>query len=1151
MDGQEEELGTAPQLDFPVVGIGASAGGLEAVTTMFRKVDTGMGMAYVLVMHLDPDHESLMVELLSRKTQIRVRQIADGDDLEVDCLHVIPPGSSLRIEDGLLRLDAFSEPRGLRRPIDSFFTSLAHSQGEKAACVVLSGTGADGTAGLQVVKELGGISIVQSPEEARYDGMPFSAISTKLSDFTLPAAEIVPRIKTYFDGANSPTIPDDEEADRIIGTISSVISENIGQDFSGYKKSTLFRRLNRRMQILEFADPEDYTRFLKSSASEQQELAQDFLINVTSFFRDPENFEILKRTVIHPLIARSELSDEIRFWVPGCSSGQEAYTLAMLVHETCTELQHKPLIQIFGTDIDETMIALARRAQYPVSMFNELPKHYQDAYTFGLDGKFEIVKEVREMVRFSFHNVIQDPPFSKIDLISCRNLLIYLGEELQKGLFPLLHFSLKPDGHLFLGTSENVTRRGELFHDIDQRARIFKRNNATKRMRLTLPLGGTNRNAPSSGKKQTLSRDQDFPRHQSMDATNAVIYEQYAPPFVRVAHDGRILDSSGDLSLFLMTRPADERHLHSLARDEVRNVIFPLIAGAVKESRRCAVKDVEISSPFGVQKTDIVAHPMKDDTVAVIFLVKDRLKPVVDEFEFRPIPENRRIADLQEELQANRLLLKSKVEEIETANEELKSSNEEMMSMNEELQSANEELTTANEELKNKIDELTLVNADLDNFLKSVDLAMIVLDRAKRIRHVTDAARQVLPIKRSDQGRYITEFNINFGHFDLTKTINDVMDTGDAFTRTTELNEDGKAFFVRITPYVFADGSVNGVSITLVDITDEYKLRNSLDLESQRLKLALEAGRIGIIEVDVETQAVSVDSVMARQVGLLTAGVFTMDEVTQNFHPEDLALFSDNLARAVEEDTEYEFDFRVNQPGEDTRWIRTRGLAYTSIEGTKKVLAHAIDVTDRRSAIEHREMLLSEMSHRIKNLFAVISGIIQSVPKSGDEAKQLSEDLNARIVSLGKAYDLARRSTSKSGVHLRDLLKSVVSPHVSTQSISFDGPPILVSQTYLNTFTLIVHELATNAAKYGALGNKDGKLDVTWTVTEDNRIKLVWKEDTPGFKQGKTKRGFGSRLIETSVRQLVGEFERSFTKSGAVVNLLVTLSINKSEGDDE
>ncbi|MEM7718273.1 MAG: CheR family methyltransferase [Pseudomonadota bacterium] len=1262
LDDDSDLSETDPLIDFPIVGVGASAGGLEAVTEMFRDIEKGTGMAFVLVMHLDPDHESLMVELLGRKMQIDVRQIADGDPIQVDCLHVIPPGSSLSVEDGRFRLVTFSEPRGLRRPIDSFFVSLAHTQGHRAACVVLSGTGADGTAGIRTIKEYGGVCAVQSPEEARYDGMPFSAISTKLVDFTLNAAQIVPRIQNFFEGSDKKVFPSEDDSAHVMDELTAIIQIQLGHDFSGYKRSTLFRRLFRRLQVLEYDDPKKYLEFIRNDASEQQALAQDFLINVTSFFRDQEMFEILQEKVIVPLIQGSEASDEVRIWVPGCSSGQEAYSIAMMIDETCEELQIRPLVTIFATDIDASMIAHARKGQYAVSAFNELPTRYQGKYVVGLDGKFEIAKKIREMVRFSVHNMIQDPPFSKIDLISCRNVLIYFGEELQKELFPLLHFSLKPGGVLFLGNSENVSRRGELFSSVDQKAQLFRRQNLDKRLHIHLPLGNRARGltTPTSNK---MTKELDFPRHKSLDASNLKIYEQYAPPFVRVAHDGRILDSSGDLSLFLMSRPGEERDLGSLARNEVRHIVLPLVSEAANEERRRAAKDVEISSPFGIVTADIVAHPLNDGTVAVVFIVSDRLKPIVDEYEHVPITPDRRIADLQEELQTSRLLLKSKVEEIETANEELKSSNEEMMSMNEELQSANEELTTANEELKNKIDELTLANADLDNFMKSTDLAMVVLDRALRIRHVTEAARRIMPIKDTDHGRALSEFSLGFADFDILSSIQKVITSGETYEHTTGNNQESQSYFIRVTPYFFGEGMVEGASLTVVDIssevelrrkltrdtallnlamqggqmgfgeldmdtgmaqmdelsaqqmglpgagsysfdnmmkhwnpddviksekarldavrnetgfsiqyrvktpegqtkwftargarinedketaryavitidlTDEIQMRHDLHRESDRLKLAMRAGRMGLAELDVESDTVTIDTVFAKQFGLDGPGVIPMSMIAETIAAEDRSLLSESMERAIELDEEYEIDFRLNRDTDAEEWIRTRGLSYKSADGRKKVVGPTIDVTATKRTMRQQETLVSEMNHRIKNLFAVISAMVQSAPKESDDTKQFANDLVGRIVSLGRAYDLFRSNGELGNIKLDMLLRSILSPHLMASQLTLTGPEVEISEHNITTLTLVLHELATNAAKHGAIQNSYGTIEIAWSLLDDGQTRLTWRERMSDFESGDEEPGFGTSLITTGMTQLKGEFERRYHDDGAEVLL--------------
>ncbi|MEL7189921.1 MAG: chemotaxis protein CheB [Pseudomonadota bacterium] len=1260
----EPEIGNKSQLDFPIVAIGASAGGLEAVTQMFHNVEPGTGIAFVLVMHLDPNHESMMAELLSSKTRLNVRQIADNDHLEVDCLHVIPPGSSLTIENGKFKLDPFSEPRGLRRPIDSFFSSVARIQGEKAACVILSGTGADGTAGLHSIKEFGGVCAVQSPEEARYDGMPASAISTDLVDFVLGSDQIVGRLQGYFDGALKSQLPLDEKASEpALQSIFAVLREGVGVDFSGYKRSTLLRRLRRRMQVLEIAALQHYIDHLSSEEAEQKALARDFLINVTSFFRDVENFELARKLVLTPLLKQVSRSKEVRIWVPGCSSGQEAYTIAMMVAETCEELDVRPLVQIFATDVDEVMIEHARQASYPVSTYTEIPAKYRERYTIATEERFEIAPEVRRLVRFSVHNIIQNPPFSKIDFISCRNLLIYLGEQLQSEVFPLLHFSLRPGGNLLLGTSESVIRSSDLFLPVDQHARIFRRNDTARRVHVNLPLGSTSRDGVIQRGIGKLASETDFPRHQSFDASNATIFEHYAPPFVRVTTEGRIIDSSGDFSLFIEARPGDDRSLGTLARDGLAEVIGPLASDAIATGERKSLQGLSVTYPFGTQKTDIIAHPMKDETAAVIFLASEQLKPVVDQFAVKPISRDQRISDLQDELKSLKLELKSKVEEIETANEELKSSNEEMMSMNEELQSANEELTTANEELKNKIDELTLANADLDNFLQSADLSMIVLDRDCRIRHITNAARQNLPLQRSDEGRSLAEFNLPVAGIAIHEEVQKVIETGHSFECTTSPNSNGQSFFLRITPYFFASGVVEGASITLLDISNEEELRRDLADETRKLRLAMDAAnmgswetnletgdmivdevaaelagldrhgaisraaffkhispedvgkfsaigeasshdeqpyshtaridhpekgtrwmrvhakpyqsedgshwitglglditeimqlqeelkweseklrnalqtaRMGVAEYDPETLETTADAILAEQLSLDGPGTYSPEELQAYLFKEDIPKVESALTHASETGEEYEIDYGVAVPGEEPRHFRTRGFLMANPNGRKKIVAPTFDVT----AIRYQQLLVEEMSHRIKNLFAVVGGLIQAAPKENPAAHQMACDLLDRVVSLGRVYDLARKEAGSAGVTLGDLLRSITEPHSTSQDLSIQGPEVMVDNETVNTLTLIVHELTTNAAKYGALSHKKGKLHIGWECDQESGVTINWIEETPGFSPTKSDDGSGKTLIDSGVRQLKGSFSRTYAATGAEIEIRLQL----------
>ncbi len=1139
-----------PQVGFPIVGIGASAGGLEAVTNMFSKIEPDLGLAYVLVMHLDPNHESLMVELLSRKTSVKVVQIEDGDEIQPDQLHVIPPGFALSMDGKVLKLDRFDEPRGLRRPIDNFFGSLAKNQGEKCACVVLSGTGADGTAGLRAGKDLGGVVAVQVPEEAKYDGMPYSAISTNLIDFTLPADEIIPRLHSYFSGADEADWSlfdrhsegrELELAESTLSRVFRLVQEASGNDFSGYKTSMLMRRLKRRMQVKQQRELVSYLSLLRDDKEEQLALAQDFLINVTSFFRDWEKFELVRKQVLVPLVSNASTSDELRIWVPGCSSGQEAYSIAMMVDRTCEELNARPLIQIFATDIDADMLARARTGEYLISELFDLPSSYQEAYTSVLDGKFEVTAKIKEMVRFSHHNLLQDPPFSRIDLISCRNLLIYLNEELQTQLFPVLHFSLRPGGYLYLGSSESTSRQDELFTTVDLTAKIYKRLETSRRRPLNIPLSKVSSSQSPRTAAQRLSEDLDFPDFPSLSASNDEIYQEYAPPFVRVTKGGRVIGSSGDLGLFLLSRPGEERELSSLLRDGIRETTLSLLSDAAASGLRKAIEGIDVHASFGTLKADIVAHPMRDGTVSILFVVQGQLKPIVERYRVAPVSPDKRVTDLQNRLAETQEVLKRKVEEVETANEELKSSNEEMMSMYEELQSASEELTTANEELKNKVDELTLAKADLDNFLTSAGVAMIVLDRSLRIRHVTDAVMDLLPIQKSDNGRFLTEFNLSWGPDDLARSIRAVMDTRVPYLETTNADREGLSLFVRIEPYYFKDGSVEGATLTLTDISQEVALRDELARETQRLMLAMRAGNMGLAEFDFESQLVTIDQTLARQLGFNEAGVHGLGEFKQKVVEDDLSVLDQHLSASLKDGEEYEFVFRVRRSDGNFRWLRTRGTRYTSKDGRQKLIGPTLDITEATNFHERRELLVREMSHRIKNLFAVISSLVHIAPRGYQDTKSMASELVEKISALGRVYDLARKKTTADGVELKELIRSVLEPHVLTQSVELSGPSMQVTGDTLNTFTLAIHELVTNAYKYGALSVDGGELKINWESGDDGLTTFNWSENMPDFKVPECNDGFGSELLHGTTGQLEGSFRRDYSENGADIEFSVRL----------
>ncbi len=715
-----------------IVGIGASAGGLEAVREMLTGATPESNLAYVVVQHLDPNHESLLAELLSRHTEMNVRQVSGGETVEADNVYIIPPGHGLSVQDGCLHLTDFEQPRGLRRPIDDFFESLAIDQGRFAACVILSGTGADGTAGLRAIKEHGGLCIVQEPSTAKYDGMPTSAQNTGLVDFVRSPELIIGAIRQFY----AHTIIDEMDTklartvEQSINDICSVVKTTVGHDFSGYKQSTLVRRVQRRIQVLGLADASEYLQHIKSDPEECATLFRELLINVTRFFRDKEHFQVLRERTVETLVRGADEESEIRVWVPGCSSGEEAYTIAMMfAHEV--RLQRRAVnIQIFATDIDEQMLRLAREGVYPQAALADIPEEMRDLYTIAKDGKFQVSAKIRDMIRFSVHSIVRDPPFSSIDLLSCRNLLIYFGDKLQSSALPIFHYALKPGGTLFLGPSETIGRFDHMFYPIDQAARVFERNNA----RPEYPLHLSGRTRDQARNSQRPERDQEESTRLEWNDSSIThrILEKYAPATLQISAKGEILKSTGKLSKYLDISPGSmERHLApSVARPGAREAISAIIRQVAKSKKRTISRDLTALSEFGRQAFDLIADPMKDGTILLVFRERSPFEATDDEDTVDLEQSDSHVQSLEDELRNTRARLHTTVEELETANEELKSSNEEMMSMNEELQSTNEELSTVNDELKVKVDELSVANADLSNFFASTGLPLAVVDFA-------------------------------------------------------------------------------------------------------------------------------------------------------------------------------------------------------------------------------------------------------------------------------------------------------------------------------------------------------------------------------------------------------------------------------------
>ncbi|WP_260483258.1 chemotaxis protein CheB [Sphingomicrobium flavum] len=1135
MGDSHEELAPASTREeegrIPIVGIGASAGGLEALREMLGAANGPTGMAFVIIQHLDPNHNSLMDQLLARETSLNVAQVKGGELPLPDHVYIIPPGHNLALIDGQLQLRDFERPRGMRRPIDDFFETLAEDHETQAACVIMSGTGADGAVGLRAIKEHGGIAIAQEPTSARYDGMPLAAVATGQIDFICEPAEIISTLHDYFSrrlGADGIG----EEAAKVahnIDQLCEVLRNAVGHDFSGYKRSTLERRIERRMQVLGIEKGDHYLARIRKDQDECENLFRDLLINVTRFFRDREYFEVLRDEVIAPLVADHRESDEeLRIWIPGCSSGEEAYTIAMIVADEMREAKADFPVQIFATDIDEQMLNLAREANYPPAALVDMPSRYRDRYIETRGDHVSVSPAVRDMVRVSNHSIIKDAPFSRLDLVCCRNLLIYFGDRLQQSVIPLLHYSILDGGYLMLGPSESIGRFDNLFEPVDHKAKIFRRLPGRAHYPVELQAAAPRRKrqvpATASARRQAVDW--------SVNVGLKRLIDRYAPASMVLDHDGEILASYGRLSRYFefpATR-VGKVSAAALARPGLREVMLPLLRQIRSERVRTAVRDVEVKSEFGIQKINIIADPLPDEQILIVLRETAEFQAVLDEDMVEMGPNDGQVELLEDELRLARHRLRCTVEELETVNEELKSSNEEMMSMNEELQSTNEELTTVNDELKSKVDQLTVANADLKNFFDSTQLAVVVLDSNLAVRSFTEAATSIFPLKPGDRGRGLdemTSFLTDEQYLDDARTII----TGGLAVERKATTRDGRILLYRVMPYRVMDGSVSGATLVFTDITKAAALEVELANERERLKLALEVSGIGVWEYFVEEDRAVLDGRAERLFFLESAASHDVGQIMNEIDGEDRKKVDMELRRAISGEADYDTTFRVNSGEGQQRVLRGLGRV---VQGSKptRLIGVNFDITSEVETLAMRELMLREMNHRVKNLFAIIGGMVSLAAREETDPERMAHTLRDRIAALGRAHSLSTSKDSDEGSDLGALVKAALSPYDDHPSVSLEGDAVAIVPSCVSSLALIFHEWATNSVKYGALGDQTAQLSVRWTDQDDGGALIDWSEEFSQARNSVKGEGFGSTLVAASAKQLGARVEQHGDERG-------------------
>lgn len=873
-----------PPQSFPVVGIGASAGGLAAFEAFFTGMpaDTDPGMAFVLVQHLAPDHKSILSDLIRRYTRMSVFEVEDGMAVQPNCAYIIPPGHDMAFLNGTLQLLEPSEPRGQRLPIDFFFRSLALDQHERAIGIVLSGTGSDGTMGVRAIKAEGGMVMAQNTASTEFDGMPRSASATGLVDYELPPAEMPAQLIAYAAHAfgklpRVTTLPA-PKVENALKKIFILLRAQTGHDFSQYKPSTIHRRIERRMAVHQVEAMDGYVQYLQQTSAEIEALFRDLLIGVTNFFRDPEAFQVLEDQVIPKLFAGKPAGAVIRVWTAGCSTGEEAYSIAILLVERIEVLKQSYTVQIFATDIDSQAIASARAGLYPASIAADIsPERLARFFTAEADGSaYRIHKNIRDLLVFSEQDVIKDPPFSRLDLITCRNLLIYLGSELQRKLIPLFHYALKPDGWLFLGTSEGIGDFDMMFSVLDRKAKLYQRKE---------DLHGHQRAAlgrfmpPMTAIEASLPHGTSIPTEAGQkslrEVTEHALLSQVIAAGALVNAHGDILYLHGRTGMFLELAPGEAgiNNILKMAREGLHRELTTTLhkAAGTKDTVVCPGLRVKTNGHFTTVNLTIrpvTTGPGATPEVPLYLVILEEATnagPQPDTVEMlesatgddvpgAPTPEvEARIAALKAELRAKQEYLQSTIEELESSTEELKSSSEEMQSVNEELQSTNEELETSKEELQSVNEELATVNTelqtkvvdlsrannDMNNLLAGTGIGTVFVDHQLRILRFTPAASAIINLIPTDVGRPVAHIVSNLvGHTSLVADVQAVLDTL-ASKEVPVQTLDGKSYTMRIMPYRTQDNVIEGAVITFVDITEMVKTRDALHKANELLRLAV------------------------------------------------------------------------------------------------------------------------------------------------------------------------------------------------------------------------------------------------------------------------------------------------------------------------
>jgi two-component system, chemotaxis family, CheB/CheR fusion protein len=1124
-----------------VVGIGASAGGVRALQELFDALPEKTGAAFVVVVHLDPEARSELSSILAARSRMPVAQVGEAVPLEADHVYVIPPDRRLLINNDELASAEFDEPRGRRAPIDLFFRSLAEHHGDGCA-VILTGAGSDGAVGVKAVKESGGIILVQDPNEAEYPSMPRSAIATGVADFVLPVEELAGRlVELVREKSNIPVGEVRNFNEELLRRILAHVRVRTGHDFSKYKRATILRRIARRMQVTRTEDPKDYYDVLRDNSDEAQALLGDLLISVTSFFRDKEAFEILELKVIPQLFAAKTLDQPIRVWVPGCATGEEAYTVSMLLLERASRHAIRPTIQVFGTDLDAEALATAREGQYPAAIEADVSDDRLRRFFTREGDHYRVRQELRDLILFANHSLLKDPPFSRVDLISCRNLLIYLDRDLQELACNTLHYALNHGGFLLLGSSETADHPAGLFRVFDRKARIYQSLASPGDVHLLPRLLGSMDTLHEQAPRALRPVNATTMLSEAISHRQAI--EKLAPPSILVDQSHRVIHMSDNAGRYL--QPAGgplTGDVVDLVRPELRYELRSSLHRVFESARSSLSMPIPVrfnGSPHCVLLQVKPADEQKGTNLGravVLFIEGERVEDVSALNHANATSETSETVDkLREELAQTQARLRTTREESESANEELRAANEELQSINEEyrstaeeletskeeLQSINEELQTVNSELKLKLEVVSRAHNDLQNLMVATDFGMLFLDSDLHIKRYTKQVTELFSITPSDEGRPIVDFTHQLEYENLVNDAQSVLDN--LVPIRHEIRSRNERWYdVRLRPYRTVDDRIDGLVLTFVDMTERRHMEEELRESERRLRqekqlVELSHDPIFIWEFNGTILEWNRGSQELYGYSREEAVGKSKDKLLETTVPG--SSFAELRVKLLDEG---KWSGELKHRTKDGREVTVQSrIVLETVEGRQLALESTRDVTDRKNWEAHQKLLLGELTHRVKNILAVVQAIADQTRRHSKSTEDFMESLNGRLSALVTAHSALVELEWK-GADLATMVRRQLEPYISgdPQRVRIAGEATFLTPELATAFGQVLHELATNAAKYGALSREAGTVDVSWSSRSRNNerhLTFVWREhanpppDPPGAA------GFGTTLIERAI----------------------------------